>query len=139
MLDVSKGAKRELLLEPGASLSVRLANVQPERYAALEKRATVFVRRTRPDGNEMTVWSRSLEEWSETEAQEKLRGASLAQVCAVVAAVATCRRLCLCLFVVCGSCLCVLMAQITCRIVPTCVMSRAVPVSVRLSAAVKAR
>ena len=62
MLDVSKGSKRELLLEPGAALSVRLANVQLERYAALEKQATLFVRRIRPDESEATVWSRRLDE-----------------------------------------------------------------------------
>ncbi len=67
VLDVSKGSKRELLLEPGAALSVRLANVQLERYAALEKQATLFVRRTRPDGTEATVWSRRLDETLDTE------------------------------------------------------------------------
>ncbi|MEO0663271.1 MAG: hypothetical protein AAFZ87_17175, partial [Planctomycetota bacterium] len=41
VLDVSKGSKRELVLHQGAALSVRLANVQPERYAALEKQATL--------------------------------------------------------------------------------------------------
>lgn len=67
VLDVSKGARRELLLEPAAALSVRLANVQLEQYAALEKRATLFVRRTRPDGDETTVWSRDLDETFENE------------------------------------------------------------------------
>lgn len=67
VLDVSKGARRELLLGPDATLDVRLANVQPERYAALEKRATLFVRGIRPDGNETTVWSRSLDQTLDTE------------------------------------------------------------------------
>lgn len=62
VLDVSKGSRRELFLEPGAALSLRLANVQVERYAALEKRATLFLRRIHPDGTEATVWSRELDE-----------------------------------------------------------------------------
>jgi len=68
VIDVSKGSERELLLEPGAALSVRLANVQPERYAELEKRATAFVRKIQPDGSEATVWSRELDSWIEAEA-----------------------------------------------------------------------
>lgn len=67
VIDVSKGATRELLLEPATALSVRLANVQLENYAALGKRATLFVRRTRADGDETTVWSAELDETLETE------------------------------------------------------------------------
>ncbi|MEM7305048.1 MAG: RNA polymerase sigma factor [Planctomycetota bacterium] len=70
VLDVSKGTKRELLLQPGAALSIRLANVQLERYAALGKRGTLFVRRTQPDGEETTVWSRDLDK---IQAAETLR------------------------------------------------------------------
>ncbi|MEL6713738.1 MAG: hypothetical protein AAFP86_08190 [Planctomycetota bacterium] len=67
VLDVSKGSERELLLKQGAALSVRLANVQPERYAALEKEATLYVRKVEPDGTETTVWSRELDETLDTE------------------------------------------------------------------------
>ncbi len=49
-LDVSKG-ERELLLEPAATLDVRLTNVQLERYAALETVPTLCVYRHYPNGN----------------------------------------------------------------------------------------
>lgn len=68
VLDVSKGSERELLLERAAALSVRVVNVQPERYAELGKRATLFVRKVGPDGVETTAWSRELDGTWETEA-----------------------------------------------------------------------
>lgn len=69
VLDVSKGSERELLLNPGAALSLRLANVQPDRYAALEKRGTVFLRKIGADESESTVWSRELAPWIEAEVE----------------------------------------------------------------------
>jgi len=56
-LDVSTGSdvEHEILLEPGAELSVRFSNVQLERYAALETIATLCVYRIREDGGDQYV------------------------------------------------------------------------------------
>lgn len=60
VVDISKGATREVFLEPGAGLGMRVTNVQSERYAALNKQATLYLKKIQPDGSEHTVWSRSL-------------------------------------------------------------------------------
>ncbi len=68
VLDVSTNAERELLLLPAAALDVRMANVQLERYAALEPEAMLNVVRPRPGGAEAgRVWSQRLDETLETE------------------------------------------------------------------------
>jgi len=67
VIDVSTGAERELLLAPAAAVSVRLENVQLERYAALETEARLSVVRLRPDGGENRVWSQGLDETLEFE------------------------------------------------------------------------
>ncbi|MEE8218779.1 MAG: hypothetical protein V3S03_07405, partial [Vicinamibacteria bacterium] len=65
-LDVSKG-ERELLLEPAAELDVRLANVQLDRYAALETVPMLCVYRLYPNGNVSYVRFERLDEALETE------------------------------------------------------------------------
>ncbi len=72
-LDVSKG-DRELLLEPGAGLEVRLANVQRERYAALDVVPMLCVYRIREDGGNQYV---HFERLDETLSSEGLRLDSL--------------------------------------------------------------
>ncbi len=67
VVDVSKNAERELLLTPSAELDVQLTNVQFEAYAALEKPATLIVKRKRPNGTEGNVWSQRLDENHETD------------------------------------------------------------------------
>ncbi len=53
-VDVSKG-KRELFLEPAGALKLRLANVQLERYAALDTEAMLCVYWIREDGGNQYV------------------------------------------------------------------------------------
>ena len=65
-LDVSKG-ERELLLEPGAALGVRLANVQLERYAELETRPMLCIYWIREDGGDQYVHFEPLDEVLVTE------------------------------------------------------------------------
>lgn len=65
-LDVSKG-ERELLLEPAATLGVRLANVQLERYAALETVPMLCVYWIRADGGNQYVRFERLDRTLETE------------------------------------------------------------------------
>jgi hypothetical protein len=60
-LDVSQG-ERELLLEPAAALDVRLANVQLERYAALEVVPMLCVYWIREDGGNRYVHFERLDE-----------------------------------------------------------------------------
>ncbi len=60
-IDVSKGA-RELLLEPATTLGVRLANVQLERYAALDVVPMLCVYRIREDGGNQYVHFERLDE-----------------------------------------------------------------------------
>ncbi len=64
LFDVTTGANPELLLEPAATLDVRLTNVQLDGYAALETEATLYVHRTvRGVG---LVWSQRLDETLKT-------------------------------------------------------------------------
>ena len=65
-IDVSEG-DRELLLEPATTLEVQLANVQLERYAALETVPMLCVYRIRPDGGNQYVHFNPLDEALETE------------------------------------------------------------------------
>ncbi|MGE3172501.1 MAG: hypothetical protein AB7O97_07720 [Planctomycetota bacterium] len=74
VVDVSKGAERELLLQPGAALGLRLANVQLETYAAFGKPAAVYVTRIAPNGEETAVAQHRLDE---TVAEEGLRVSGL--------------------------------------------------------------
>ena len=62
VLDVSKGSARELLLKPAASLHVRFANVQLERYAELGKKATLCIMQIGPDGSEDALFFQELDE-----------------------------------------------------------------------------
>ncbi len=66
-VDVSENDERELLLEPSAELSVRLANMQLEQYAALETTATLCVYWVREDGGNQYVRFEPLNEMLETE------------------------------------------------------------------------
>ena len=61
-VDVSSGDEYELLLEPDATLSVQLANVQLERYAAIEVEAEIDVHRLYPNGNRGYVWFQDIDE-----------------------------------------------------------------------------
>ncbi len=65
-LDVSKG-ERELLLEPAATLHVRLANVQLERYAALDVVPMLAVYWIREDGGNQYVHFERLDQTLESE------------------------------------------------------------------------
>jgi len=65
-LDVSKG-ERELLLEPAATLGVRLANVQLERYSALETVPMLCIYWIREDGGNSYVRFERLAETIEAE------------------------------------------------------------------------
>ncbi len=65
-LDVTKG-ERELLLEPATTLGVRLANVQLERYAALETVPVLGVYRHYPNGNVSYIHFERLDETLATE------------------------------------------------------------------------
>lgn len=65
-LDVSEG-ERELLLEPAATLDVRLTNMQLERYAALETEPMLGVYRIREDGGSSYVHFEPLHPTLETE------------------------------------------------------------------------
>jgi len=62
VLDVSTGAKRELLLEPAGALDVRMTNVQLDRYAALETEFMLSVDRLDAAGDEQRAWSQRLDE-----------------------------------------------------------------------------
>jgi RNA polymerase sigma-70 factor (ECF subfamily) len=66
-LDVTTEHERELLLGPAAALNVRIANVQLERYAALEVTAFLVVNWFRADGGVSYVRRQRLDETLETE------------------------------------------------------------------------
>jgi len=66
VIDVSQG-ERELLLEPATALDVRLANVQLERYAALETVPMLCVYLIREDGGNQYLHFEPLDESLEAE------------------------------------------------------------------------
>ncbi len=67
VLDFSESDERELLLTPGSAIDVRLANVQLERYRALETKPMLCVYRNQKDGGHQWVHYEPLDETLETE------------------------------------------------------------------------
>lgn len=67
VVDLSTGARNELLLQRGAELDVRLSNVQLEGYAALEKPATLFVALQTEEGESQVAWVQPVDESLESE------------------------------------------------------------------------
>ena len=61
-LDVASDAAREVLLESAGSLAVQLSNVQLDRYAELDTRATLWVDEIEENGYERRAWIANLDE-----------------------------------------------------------------------------
>ena len=66
VLDVSTGASRELLLTRETTLGLRLANLQPNRYAELGMKGTLIVAQPDEQGEDELVWQQDVNELLET-------------------------------------------------------------------------
>ena len=67
VVDLSTGGDRELLLGPEATLGLRLANVQSDRYAELEMHPLLTIGRPGPNGDPDLIWHQGLDGLLETE------------------------------------------------------------------------